>query len=128
MPWTNELFKRIFRKNRIKVIGNDDFLANSEEFVSEQTGTIFLPTPGAGKRHIVKYVSVRSDGDAGEIYLEGTLNGSPLIIGKNYVSKFRAFTANEIAIALDENTPITLTSTTGTSKIFIALQYVIEDV
>jgi len=114
--------------NRQSIVNKDYFRAATAEFATEQTDTEIVPAPGVGKRIIVKYLSIRTDGNNGEAWFTTTSESASQIIGKIYVSKFQGVGAQSLSIPYDENTSITFTSTTGTSKVFVVILYVVEDV
>lgn len=127
-PRTTELLERASRQDRLKVSPRDNYLAFSAEYVTAQTATEVIAAPGAGKRIVMKYISLRTVANSGKAYLEGTLNSSTLLMGMIYPAQTQTFGAMDISILLDENTNVVLTTTTGTSALFVAVQWAIEDV
>lgn len=115
-------------KNRLRVRTNDDHLFFSNEYATAQTGTAIIAAPGAGKRLAIKGIQMHTESNTGEIVINGTIGASTKIVDKLYASRFSADTTGLENIALDENTALTLTTTTGTNKAFIAVNYIIESV
>ena len=123
-----EILEDVLRKERIKITTNDHFLAKSVEFSTEQTATEFIEAPGEGYRIVVKYIALRTDSLSGTMHYNGTYNSAAKTFGIVYVSAFEAFSTGNLSLPLDENTAITVTTATGTSNVFAAMQYIIETV
>lgn len=113
-------------KYRMRVRTNDDYLFFSNEYATAQTGTSIIAAPGSGKRLVVKSIIIHSDATTGEVTINGTISASTKIINKLYATRFSNDNTGNENIALDENTAITLTTTTATSKVFIGINYIIE--
>ena len=114
--------------HRIKIRQRDDYIFKSAEYTANQTATSFVAAPGVGYRIAVKALAMTGDGTTGEAYLNGTKDGATIIIGKIYMTKYNTIVTGNISVPLDENTAITLTSTTGTDKLFVQLNYVVDEV
>jgi len=127
-PRTTEILENVLRQRRIKTSPRDNYLAFSAEYATAQTATEVIAAPGSGKRIVMKYLSIRTVSASGKAYLEGTYNSSTLVMGMIYPAQTKVFGAADISILLDENTNVTITTTTGTSDLFTAMQWTIEDV
>jgi len=112
--------------SRIKIRQRDDYIYKSAEYAASQTALSLVAAPGEGKRIVVKTVAFTGDGATGEAYLNGTVDGETIIIGKIYMTKYNAIVTGDVSVPLDRNTAITLTSTTGTDKLFVQINYVVE--
>ena len=125
---TTEINEDILRKNRFKMVTGDNYLSNSVIYTANQTATEFIATPGEGYRIVIKYLALRTGTNTGIMKFTGTLNEAALVMGMVYVSSKASFGTGVISIALDENTNITITTTTGNNDIFAAIEYIIEAV
>ena len=129
----SEIFENIIERFdetnvRLKIRQRDDYIFKSAEYAASQTAASFVAAPGEGFRYVVKSLAFAGNGTTGEAYLNGTIGGSTIIIGKIYMTKYNTFVTGNISAKLDENTAITITSTTGTDKLFIQLNYVTDAV
>lgn len=100
----------------------------SAEINANQTATELIPAPGPGFRIVIKYGSIRTTSTVGKGYFHGTLRGTQFLMGMVYSSVFTSFTGFGIAVELDENTALYLTTTFGTKDTFYFIQYTIEKV
>lgn len=123
-----ELMENMLTNNRVKITQRDSYLFKSAEFETAQTATEMIAAPGAGKRIVIKAVSVATDGSTGEVLSNGTAGSASIIICKLYVTKANSLSQGSINVPLDENTAVTLTTTTGTDKVFVKCNYIVEDV
>ena len=113
---------------RLRVRSRDDYEFVSAEYSANQTATAFIAAPGEGYRIVVKGGSIASSTNTGTVTINGTYDESTVILAKLYASQFVRLADADIHIALDENTAVTVTSTTGENNIFIKANYVIEEV
>ena len=111
---TGVVFKVVSRNRQI--------LFNSWEYAANQTGTILLPSPGAGKRIVIVYGSIRTESLSGVAYIHDTTFKCYM----TYISSFNSFTAGELHIPFGENQSVKFTSTQGSKNIYVALNYYYE--
>ena len=131
VPKITDFLEKICKCNntdnyRIKIRQRDDYLYASAEYSANQTGTSFIAAPGAGYRIVIKGIWYDAAGTTGEIIFTGTVAGASKVIDKAYVTKYNNKSNSGIRIPMDENTAITITSTTGTDKIFVKINYVVD--
>ena len=123
-----ELLFGAIRNDRVKIIQRDNYVFFSEEYETAQTAAVIIAAPAAGKRIVIKADAIATDSTSGEVSILGTMGGASTIIAKIYVTKTSALNQGTINVPLDEATGVTLTTDTGTDKVLVKLNYVIEDV
>ena len=106
------------------IIKNRDILFVTKEYDANQTGTEIIAAPGAGKRIVINYGSVRVDATSGTAYLHGTTWKAFVL----YATRYDTIQAGSLVIKCDPNTAVQYTSTVGINDQFIALNYYIEAV
>jgi len=97
--------------------GKNTFTA---EYAAAQTDTIIVD-PGLTQKVCVASVCCMGDGAGGEVALDFT--PSTIKVFRHYMTKYNQSSSQDMHIegALDEN--LTLTTTTGTDKVFIVVNY-----
>ena len=93
----------------------------SEEYSSAQTNLIII-TPGAGKKLCIHGIYCTTDGAAGEIHLD--FSGQKVF--RMYVTKENSTGMSTLNIEGEIDESLTLTTTTGTDKVFILVNYMCE--
>ena len=123
-----ELLFGAIRNDRVKIIQRDNYVFFSEEYETAQTAAVIIAAPAAGKRIVIKADAIATDSTSGEVSILGTMGEASTIIAKIYVTRRSVLSQGTINIPLDEATGVTLTTTTGTDKVLVKLNYIIEDV
>jgi hypothetical protein len=102
---------------------NPDINGVAAEFTTNQTNVVMIAAPGAGKRIVVTYASIRTESVSGEAWFsDGTTRA---II--TYFSVQTSFQSAAIHVELPVNTAVLFTSSQGSKKINASLQYYIEE-
>jgi hypothetical protein len=122
-----ELLFSSTRNGRIQIEQRNCFSFFSDEYATAQTGTVIIAAPAAGKRIVIKADAIATNSDTGEISILGTADSTSIIIAKLYSSKNTRVSQGAVNVPLDEATGVTLTTETGTSKVLVKLNYIIED-
>ena len=112
---------------RLKIRQRDDYLFKSIEYTANQTATEFLTAPDVGNKIIVKGAAIQADANSGIVVVNGTVGGETIIIAKLYASRYTQLCQTGISVPLDENTNITVTSTTGDNNVLVKMNYVIDN-
>ena len=113
---------------RLKIRQRDDYLFKSAEYSANQTATEFIAAPGEGYKLVIKGGAIASSTNTGIVTINGTVDEATIIIAKLYASQFMRLADADISVELDENTAVTITSTTGANDIFVKANYVIREV
>lgn len=105
----------------IDVDGDSYKTSFSEEYSTAQTGTAII-TPTSGYRVCVRNVHVATNGSTGDVKLDFLTSGKK--VSRLYVDKRNRdwFSLGCLAGNVDE--PLSLTTTTGTDKVFILINYI----
>lgn len=111
---------------RIKVSTSDNLLPKTANYAASQTDTIVVASPGAGKRIVIYYGSIRTSANSGEAYLEPTDDSFKMF--QLYISVQNDFTVGNLYVPLPEDTGVKITSTQGANPLYVALNYSIESV
>lgn len=92
----------------------------SEEYNAAQAATVIV-NPAATQRVCVASVFVCGDGAAGVVSLDFVASG--IKVFRHYMTKYNSSFTSDMHVegALDEN--LALTTTTGTDKVFIIVNY-----
>jgi len=99
----------------------------SAEVSADLDDVELIPAPGEGKRIVIKYGSIRTEGNSGYATFKGTYNEALHLMGMIYPSKFQSFAGFGVTVRLDENTNFYIKSTVGAVKLFYYVIYIIED-
>lgn len=102
---------------------NPDINGVAAEFTTNQTNTVIIAAPGAGKRIVVAYASIRTESSSGEAWFSDGTNRAII----TYFSVQTSFRSAAIHIEMPVNTAVLFTSTQGAKKINASLQYYIEE-
>jgi len=98
--------------------------AGKNTFTAEYNGpqaALTIVDPGATQKVCVASVYVSGDGAAGEVYIY--FPTVPTIVFKHYMTKYNQSFASDMHIEGAANENLTLTTTTGTDKVFIVVNY-----
>ena len=71
--------------------------------------------------------AIQADANSGIVVVNGTVGGETIIIAKLYASRYTQLCQTGISVPLDENTNITVTSTTGDNNVLVKMNYVIDN-
>jgi len=113
---------------RFKTRQRDDYLFKSAEYSANQTAVSMIAAPGAGYRIVVKGVWMTTASNAGAVTLNGTADAATIIISKAYSTLIPSFSEAGVSVPLDENTAVTMTSTTGAVGLTVSINYVVDKV
>lgn len=93
----------------------------TEEYTTAQTATSII-TPTSGHKLCIRNVHIQTDGTSGEVQLDFLTSGKK--IARLYVTKQNRdwYSLGCLSGAIDE--PLSLTTTTGASKVFILINYI----
>ena len=96
----------------------------SREFNANQTAVQILPPPGAGRRWVAEYASIRTEGSSGVAYFTDGITAQQAL--KVYFSVQSSFVSANLFLPLPENAPALFTSTQGAKLIYLAIGYHVE--
>lgn len=103
---------------------NPEIETFTAEYATSQTAVELVAAPGVGKRLVIVYGSIRTDGTTGEANLHDNIQ----VFFKSYFSNFASFAAGTLHVHCNENQALKLTSTQGAKKLYVAVEYYIADV
>lgn len=130
-----EIFERI-SKNARSLIGEKNYKLDitalvvdtesykntfTQEYTTAQTATAII-TPTSGYRLCIRSVHIATDATAGEVQIDFTT--SNIKVARQYVAKQARdwYVYGHIDGETDE--PLTMTTTTGTDKVFVMITYI----
>ena len=125
-PDTGEIVNIITSSCKISVEIQDGYKAISNEVFANQDNVEIIPSPGPGKRVVIRYGSIRSITASGKAYFSGVIDSEEHIMGMVYFAKTYAFTGSNVYVRLDENTNLRITTTQGNLDLFYYVLYIIE--
>jgi predicted DsbA family dithiol-disulfide isomerase len=92
-------------------------------YSSNQTATKIIDAPGENKRIVITYLAFRSAANTGTAYInDGVRN-----IGTTYFEAQKDLSASNVLVDCAENAAITVTTTTGSVGMTVAILYHIEE-
>lgn len=93
----------------------------SGEFNANQNGTVLLAAPGAGKRIVIEYGTIRSESTSGEAYMYDSISLQQSF--KIYLTVQTSFVSVNLFLPLAENAALLMTSTQGAKRIYYCIGY-----
>ena len=110
--------------NAIPVDGTFNNLSKAIEVTGDGTHTL-IPAK-ADTQYWIKGITILGEGNSGEVRLLGTKDGSATLLLPLYISaQNKGNTTGALNLKLDENTPITFTTTgRSTNKTFVGVSYI----